>query len=222
MRVVDSTGNIHVSLVTAKTKVAPIKQVCIPRLELCGAVLLSSLMVEVGEVMDIPKSDWHMWTDSEVVLAWLNSHPSRWKTFIANRVSHILTITEAQHWCHVPSKQNPADCASRGVSPADVVSTSIWWDGPEFLRQQVVEYRKPKNNNTHLEEVKVHTSIIEVGVWNKYSTLFKLVRVVAYCRRFLTLLKERSARYKTKYLVKQEIEEALKACNKEMSRRGVF
>ncbi|XP_073961934.1 uncharacterized protein [Choristoneura fumiferana] len=78
-RIVDKDDNITVSLVTAKTRVAPIKQVSIPRLELCGAVMLTRLLVEVSQVMNIAKDNIHAWTDSTVVLAWLNNHPSNGK-----------------------------------------------------------------------------------------------------------------------------------------------
>ncbi|XP_045458837.1 uncharacterized protein LOC123669270 [Melitaea cinxia] len=100
LRVVDEVGNVYVSLVTSKTKVAPIKQVSIPRLELCGAVLLAKLMIEVAEVMNVERNQLHAFTDSEVVLAWLDNHPSRWKTFVANRVSEILQILDTHHWSH--------------------------------------------------------------------------------------------------------------------------
>ncbi|XP_063833858.1 uncharacterized protein LOC135083024 [Ostrinia nubilalis] len=117
LRVVDAKGNVHVSLLAAKTRVSPIKQVSIPRLELCGSTLLARLLSEISEVINIPKSNIKAWTDSTVVLAWLNSHPSKWKTFVANRVSDILTTLDSSQWYHVPTKENPADCASRGVSP---------------------------------------------------------------------------------------------------------
>ncbi|XP_073948966.1 uncharacterized protein [Choristoneura fumiferana] len=215
-RIVDKDDNITVSLVTAKTRVAPIKQVSIPRLELCGAVMLTRLLVEVSQVMNIAKDNIHAWTDSTVVLAWLNNHPSKWQTFVANRVSEILTTLESNQWSHVSSKHNPADCASRGVKPCDLKNTEIWFHGPEFLKQKFIKYEKPRELVTNLEEVKVHHITTDLKIWDRFSSLTKLVRVMAYCRRFLTnMRKPEEERRRTNYLTGQEIHEALNICVKQ-------
>ncbi|XP_045783685.1 uncharacterized protein LOC123879835 [Maniola jurtina] len=152
LRIVDSAGNRQVSLLAAKTRVSPIKQVSIPRLELCGAALLSRLLAEVADVLSISKNNIRAWTDSTVVLSWLNSHPSRWKTFVANRVAEILTTMDSAQWYHVSSKENPADCESRGLQPGLLAENELWFSGPQFLREQTIKYKKPTNVKVHLEE----------------------------------------------------------------------
>ncbi|XP_047538585.1 uncharacterized protein LOC125072117 [Vanessa atalanta] len=148
VRVIDSEGKVNTSLVTAKTKVAPVKQVSIPRLELCGAVLPTRLIIEVARVMKIEKHNLHAWTDSTIVLAWLNSHPSRWNVFVANRVSEILSSLDPQTWCYVTSKENPADYASRGMKPPDLVNNELWFRGPKLITCESIIYHKPKELET--------------------------------------------------------------------------
>lgn len=217
MRVVDETGCIHVNLVTAKTKVAPIKQVSIPRLELCGAVLLTRLLVEVAEVMKIKKKRIHAWTDSTVVLAWLNNHPSRWHTFVANRVSEILTTLDAQQWSYIRSRQNPADCASRGLKPKELIDNSLWFKGPEVLHTKEVIYKRLKNEETSIEEITVHLVTKQEEFWERFSNLGRMIRVIAYCRRFLSGM-QRKQNKNTGFLTTLELKEAMNTCIRECQR----
>ncbi|GFV57410.1 integrase catalytic domain-containing protein [Trichonephila clavipes] len=82
-RSVSDTGKINVQLIIAKTRVAPLKPVSLPRLELCEALLLVKLMDFTCKALNYPISQTQFYTDSTIVLAWVGSHASRWKTFIA-------------------------------------------------------------------------------------------------------------------------------------------
>ncbi|CAK1583774.1 unnamed protein product [Parnassius mnemosyne] len=211
LRVIDSDGQVHVNLVTGKSKVAPNSQLSIPRLELCGALLLTKLLIEVSEVLGISKNHLKAWTDSEIVLAWLSSHPSRWKTYIGNRVAEILQYLDRTHWFHVQSEDNSADCASRGIAPSEIAYHRLWLEGASWLRNKKIDYPFSKFVNTNIEEriVKIHSAAVNTvddqdAMWYKFSSLMKLLRVVAYCRRFLKKKKDISA-----YLKTEEIKEAL-------------
>ena len=127
-------GSVATSLVIAKAKIAPLKKLTLPRWELLGCLLCSRLLVFARDALQLPQDCVHCcWTDSMIALSWIRSHPSRWKTFMANRVAEIQSLTSSDNWFHYPGSENPADLLTRGLTAEELVNSNVWLHGPKFL-----------------------------------------------------------------------------------------
>ncbi|XP_055848210.1 uncharacterized protein LOC129913509 [Episyrphus balteatus] len=209
IRTQDENGNIKVNLLTAKSKVAPVKPITLPRLELNGALLLAKLIKATIQDMQLETFPVFLWTDATIVLQWIREHPSKWKTYVANRVAEIQDVTPTEYWHHVPTKDNPADLASRGITTRQILDCDLWWHGPEWLSQNQTQW--PRNpiqlEGTTLEakapSINTLLSTYSSDWLPKYSSYTKLVRVIATVLRFVENCRDRENKRTSPLSVKE-------------------
>lgn len=125
VRAESRNGNITVTQLTAKSKVAPLKVIAIPQLELSATALLSKMIKHVRENMEWENIPYYLRTDSTITLQWLQKEPCELKMFVGNRISDIQKDTDIACWSHVKSADNPADLASRGLMPNEISKNNL-------------------------------------------------------------------------------------------------
>ncbi|XP_076549176.1 uncharacterized protein LOC143306595 [Osmia lignaria lignaria] len=152
----------------------------------------------VAPVLVTAKILMQAWTDSSVCLYWIRGHASQWKPFVAHRVSAIQSELPPDLWRHVASSDNPADLATRGISPADLLKAELWWHGPSWLPRSASQWpaeRLEKSGAMDLAQSKltVHLAVEDKSdeLLTMYSSLSRLLTVLAYCFRFSNLARKR-------------------------------
>lgn len=190
------------NLVCAKSRVAPSKSVVtIARLELCANLILAKLMRVVIDTYSLPACSIYAFTDSKVALAWIRSTPSRWQTFVGNRVSQIQEKIDPSRFFHIAGKaNNSGDSLSRGLTPAQLLAHPTWFNGPAFAYEPQSKWPLCSDISIagEIPEAKVNVMattelspqslppIYELA--NRVSSWNRLLRIVIYVLRFVKKL----------------------------------
>ncbi|XP_046599134.1 uncharacterized protein LOC124295050 [Neodiprion lecontei] len=178
----------EVTLVCSKTRVAPLQRLTMPRLELSAALLIVKLVTRVQEVLKLSEAPVTLWTDSAVSLAWINSDPVRWKEFVRNRVQEMHRTAPNATWKFIPGKQNPADCALRGVTPPQLITHKLWWSGPDWLARSPRQWPSFASTDANAATSELSPSAVHTASTTpnlpfarllRYSSLTKVLRRTA-------------------------------------------
>ena len=227
-----------VSLVMSKTKLVKQKTKkedniptadepeTIPRLELCAALLVAKLLNQVGAALNIHSENWQAWSDSSTVIAWLDGHSRTHPVYVANRVKQTLALINPENWLHVPGESNPADCASRGLSPTALFKHTLWWEGPPWLQDNPMTVpaqppRKPlPDARLPIMVIQPYYSVAEY-ISQRPHFYPHLIAITAWVFRFISRLKngKPTPDSRNKHLTGMERREAEKWLLKEAQKR---
>ncbi|XP_049879876.1 uncharacterized protein LOC126376494 [Pectinophora gossypiella] len=223
IRVVDDNKNVKVNLLCSKSRINPKnKKLTTPRLELNGALLLSMLAKKVYDVLSLKYNvKTFLYSDSQIVLAWVGTEPEKLGVYVHNRVKQIQKFTSNFQWHYVRTSENPADCLSRGLSPQSLKSKlgELWFNGPEYLHSYdyVHSDGKGKSQVITITELKVEKETCNLcsiknsmyDVLDKYSDLEKLTRIMCYVNRFIYNCNAKNVNKKKGNLCPEELNSAL-------------
>lgn len=185
------------SFVQAKSRVAPVKSLTIPRLELQASVMGSQMANKIRDELNIQIENTFYWTDSTCVLSWINTK-EKLCSYVGSRISKILDVSETKQWNWIPTEKNSADLATKTTNSVDLSSESFWFKGPTFLRQSELPHFVPPTMSeeqifmvlSEFEEEKSHEKIFfELPDLDRFSNFNRLIRSTAFVLKIVKNLK---------------------------------
>lgn len=192
----------NTSLVVSKSRVAPIKKLTLPKLELLGALLCARLVVFVKKALYLKiKTQVTCWTDSTIALGWIRNDPSLKDVYVNNRVREIQHLTPPSNWYHCKGTENPADLITRGLLAESLLGNDLWFSGPKYLSDPTFRVQERDaltasintvnvvlENNLACLAVQTRTPIFDL---ERYNDLAKSLRIVGYVLRFINNCKSK-------------------------------
>ena len=158
-----------------KSRVTPKKYVTIPYLELVAAVLSVKIAALIRRELDIEWKNETFWTDSKVVLGYINNNTKTFKIFVANRIQQIHEGSNVSQWRYVPSKMNQADDASHRLDSNKNTSSSYWFKGTEFLWHNETSWPAERTEAITDEDPEVKHLLIVNRIAENYGKLLKSI-----------------------------------------------
>ncbi|XP_055614900.1 uncharacterized protein LOC129761210 [Toxorhynchites rutilus septentrionalis] len=188
---------IRCALAISKAKVASLKHLSIPRMELEGAVLGARLLQNVRVSHSYEIGECFLWTDSTTEVAWIRSDHRKYKQFVAHRIGEILSLTQPESWRWVPSKANIADSLTKWGRNTEPESNNEWFAGPSFLylpqnqwplQRAVVENVQEELRSCYqLHHISLPIGIVDVERISRWNILLRTMacvyRFMNNCRR---------------------------------------
>ena len=179
----------ELAFVIGKRRVAPMRHLSIPRLELQAAVMAVRLKEQIVKEQESKIQSCNFWTDSTTVLQWIHSSHRKQQVFVANRVAEILDTTNVSQWNHMSRVNDPADIGTRAIN-VDEFKRSEWLTWPAWLRQRENEWPEQVNltfasdeqNDQMVFSAKVEEKKPMIQ-WERFSNFNRLVNTMAYVQR---------------------------------------
>ena len=207
LRTTNPQGQVYCSLLFGKSRLAPLKQMSIPRLELAAAALSIRSDRMLRRELEIPVESSTFWTDSMTVIQYIENNNRRFHTYVANRVTFIRNSSSPDQWNYIETRANPADVCSRGMTIEDFLSCETWKTGPEVLwKQEIIKSIRPDSQKDSLQgdpEVKSDAIIFTTtahkasdpveAIFRRFSTYLRLKKFIAMCLRCQRKFRERKS-----------------------------